>query len=143
MIRLYNQDVSVRAAPTAAKSVTESATDWRGSTSDSVATESVTDWIGSAVESATEWKGSVTDSVAAGSAHSWRGRTDWNTVKNYLSSMIANVVDDVANRLNECWCGQWWRRTLEHDSEYEIVQGLWSNYPVKGVINPVEIQWLD
>jgi hypothetical protein len=29
------------------------------------------------------------------------------------------------------------RRTLGHDSEYEIVQGLWSSSPAKGVVNPV------
>jgi hypothetical protein len=39
MISLYNQDVSVRAAPT----VVESATDYRGSVADLAATESATD----------------------------------------------------------------------------------------------------
>jgi hypothetical protein len=30
--------------------------------------------------------------------------------------------------------------TLGHDSEYEIVQGLWSSCPAKGVINPTRFQ---
>jgi hypothetical protein len=121
VIRLYNQDVSAEAAPAAA----------------ALAIESTKDWRGLAVESATEWRGSA----AAGSSYSWRGRTSWNTVRNYLSSMTANVTDDVADGRNECWWGQWWSRTLAHDNEYKIVQGLWSSCPAKGVVNPAGIQW--
>jgi hypothetical protein len=43
MISLYNQDVSVRAAPTVVESAIESATDYRGSVADLAATESATD----------------------------------------------------------------------------------------------------
>jgi hypothetical protein len=39
--------------------------------------------------------------------------------------MIAKVIDDIADRRNECWWGQWWRDTLGHDSEYEIVQDFY------------------
>jgi hypothetical protein len=53
------------------------------------------------------------------------------------------VVDVMANRRSECWWGQWWTLTLEHKSEYEIVQGLWSSYPAKGVATTVGIWWVD
>jgi hypothetical protein len=96
-----------------------------------------------AAESATEWRGSVADLAAAGLAHSWRGRTGCNTVRNYLSSTTAMVANDVANGRNECRWGQWRRCTLGHDSEYEIVQGLWSSCPANGVVNPIGIRWLD
>jgi hypothetical protein len=119
MIRLYNQKNSVGAAPGAA----ELATDWRGS----------------AAELATEWGGSA----AAGSANSWRGRIDWITVRNYLLLTKAKVAGDVADRRIECWWGQWWRHTLGHDSEYEIVQGLWYSCLAKGVAKPAGIRWVD
>jgi hypothetical protein len=91
MIRLYNQDDSVRAALAPA----ELAVDWRGSVVDSTA-----------AESATEWSSSTVDLTAVGWAHSWRGRTSWITVGNYLSSTKVKVADAVAERHNECWWGQ-------------------------------------
>jgi hypothetical protein len=85
----------------------------------------------------------ATDSVEAGSTHSWRERTWWIIVRNRLSSTKDKVADVVVDRRNECWWGQWWRLTLGHDSQYEIVQGLWSSCPVKGVSNPTRIRWVD
>jgi hypothetical protein len=119
MIRLYNQDVSVGAAP----AIAESTTDWRGS-----AAESAIEWRGSAIE----WRGST----AVGSAHSWRERTSWNIVRNYLSSTIAKVADDVADKRNECWWGQWWSRTLGYPTRRVRVHGRfftrgWHPYPTR------------
>jgi hypothetical protein len=52
----------------------------------------------SAIKSRTNYRGSTAES-----AHSRRGRTNWNTVINYLLSTIAKVTDVVADRCNECW----------------------------------------
>jgi hypothetical protein len=112
MIRLYNQDISVRASP---------AVEWRGSAEDSARVGSVGG-----------------DSVGAGSAggDSAGARTGWITVRNCLSSTKDKVANIVTDKQNECWWGQWWRLTLEHESEYEIVQGLWSSCPANYVANP-------
>jgi hypothetical protein len=58
-------------------------------------------------------------------------------------SMKDKVADIMADRLNECWWGQWRRLTLGHESEYEIVQGLWSSCLAKGVTNLVGIWWVN
>jgi hypothetical protein len=129
----HKQNVSVKVAP----EPTGSAEEWRGSTAAGSAAAST------AAESAIEWRASAVDSVGAGSAHLWRGRIGWITVRNCLSSMKEKVVDDMADKHNECWWSQWRRLTHGHNSEYEIVQGLWSNWLAKGVINPVRIQWVD
>jgi hypothetical protein len=83
------------------------------------------------------------DKAGAGSAHSWRARTSRITVRNCLLSTKDKVTDDVVDRHNECWWGQWWRLIHGHDSEYEIVNGLWSSCPTKGVANPTGIRWVN
>jgi hypothetical protein len=105
----HKQNVLVRATPEPVGSTVE----WRGSTIDSTASRSVAALA--AAESATKWRGSVVDSVGAGLAHSWRGRTSWITIRNYLSPTKDKVADDVADRRNVCWWGQWWRLTLGHE----------------------------
>jgi hypothetical protein len=132
--RTHKQNFLVRAA----LEPIGSASEWRGSTTDSTSAGSAV-----AAESTTEWRGSITDSAGAGSAHSWKGRTGWITVRNCLSSMKNKVADGMADKHNECWWGQWQRLTPGHASEYEIVQGLWSSCLAKDVAKPVGIWWVD
>jgi hypothetical protein len=127
MIRLYNQVVSAEVAPVV---------EWRGPAEDiaRVGSTAVVDSIGA---------GSAVDSARARSAHSWKGRTGRIVVRNCLSSMKDKVADVVGDKRNECWWGQWWMLTLGHESEYDIVCGLWSSSPAKGVANPAGIQWVE
>jgi hypothetical protein len=97
----------------------------------SVGVAPAVEWRGSAEDSA--WLGSGGgESVGAGSAGA-----DW------ARSMNDKVADVMADRCNGCWWGQWRSLTLGHESEYEIIRGLWSSFPAKDVANPAGIRWVD
>jgi hypothetical protein len=89
MIRLYNQDVSVRAAP---------AVEWRGSVEDSVRAGSAVEWRGSAEDSARVGSAAATDLARVGSATD-SARVDSVAAANSAGAMVSTHMK-VKNRLD-------------------------------------------